>query len=96
MALIKLSAGGDSFWLLNDVPHQRGQFDVSAKIGSDTVEIYATQSLKSLARGKFDEFSPDGITPYASTQALLTDLEAFFFKLIYLQVFVAQFIFFIF
>jgi len=80
MALIKLSAGNDEHWLLNDVPHQRGQFDVSAKIGEDVVEIYSLNTLKSLARGKFDEFSPDGIAPYASTQALIDDLKTFFFR----------------
>jgi hypothetical protein len=80
MALTKLSAGTDQYWLLNDVPHQRGQFDVKATIGQKVVEIYATQTLKSLARGDFDEFSPDGITPYASTQALVDDLKTFFFR----------------
>jgi len=80
MALTKLSAGGDAFWLLNDVPHQRGQFDVSARIGQDVVEIYSLNTLKSLARGKYDEFSPDGVTPYASTQALIDDLKTFFFR----------------
>jgi hypothetical protein len=80
MALTKLSAGGDAFWLLNDVPHQRGQFDVSARIGQDVVEIYSLNTLKSLARGRFDEFSPDGVTPYASTQALIDDLKTFFFR----------------
>ena len=80
MALIKLSAGNDEHWLLNDVPHQRGQFDISARIGQDVVEIYSLNTLKSLARGKFDEFSPDGITPYASTQALIDDLKTFFFR----------------
>ena len=80
MSLIKLSAGNDQYWLLNDVPHQRGVFDVSAKIDSDTVEIYAVSTLKSLARGEYNEFSPDGITPYASTQALIDDLKAFFFR----------------
>ena len=79
MSLIKLSAGNDQYWLMNDIPHQRGQFDVSAKIGEDVVEIYSLNTLKSLARGKYDEFSPDGITPYASTQALIDDLKAFFF-----------------
>jgi len=80
MSLIKLSAGNDQYWLMNDIPHQRGQFDVSAKIGEEVVEIYALNTLKSLARGKYDEFSPDGITPYASTQALIDDLKAFFFR----------------
>ena len=80
MSLIKLSAGNDQYWLLNDVPHQRGQFDVSAKIGEEVVEIYSLNTLKSLARGKFDEFSPDGTTPYASTQALIDDLKTFFFR----------------
>ena len=80
MSLIKLSAGNDQYWLMNDIPHQRGQFDVSAKIGDDVVEIYALNTLKSLARGKYDEFSPDGVTPYASTQALINDLKAFFFR----------------
>lgn len=80
MALIKLSAGSDQYWLLNDVPHQRGQFDISAKIGSEVVEIYSLTTLKSLARGKFSDFSPDGITPYVSTQTLIDDLKAFFFR----------------
>jgi len=80
MSLIKLSAGNDQYWLMNDIPHQRGQFDVSAKIGEEVVEIYALNTLKSLARGKYDEFSPDGVTPYASTQALIDDLKAFFFR----------------
>jgi len=80
MSLIKLSAGTDQYWLLNDVPHQRGVFDISAKIDSDTIEIYAVSTLKSLARGEYNEFSPDGVTPYASTQALINDLKAFFFR----------------
>jgi hypothetical protein len=80
MALTKLSAGNDEHWLLNDVPKQRGQFDISAKIGQEVVEIYSLNTLKSLARGKYDEFSPDGITPYASTQALIDDLKTFFFR----------------
>jgi len=80
MSLIKLSAGNDQYWLMNDIPHQRGQFDVSAKIGEEVVEIYALNTLKSLARGKYDEFSPDGVIPYASTQALIDDLKAFFFR----------------
>lgn len=79
MSLIKLSAGNDQYWLMNDIPHQRGQFDVSAKIGSDVVEIYSLNTLKSLSRANYDEYSPDGITPYASTQALINDLKAFFF-----------------
>lgn len=80
MALIKLSAGNDQYWLLNDVPHQRGQFDISARIGQDVVEIYSLNTLKSLTRGKYDEYSPDGVTPYASTQALIDDLKTFFFR----------------
>jgi len=80
MALIKLSAGNDQYWLLNDVPHQRGAFDVKATIGEEVVEIFALTTSKSLARGKFSEFSPDGATPYASTQALIDDLKAFFFR----------------
>jgi hypothetical protein len=80
MALIKLSAGSDQFWLKDDVPHQRGQFDIKATIGQQVIEIFATQTSKSLARGNFDEFSPDGITPYASTQALVDDLKTFFFR----------------
>ena len=79
MSLIKLSAGNDQYWLMNDIPHQRGQFDVSAKIGSDVVEIYSLNTLKSLSRANYDEYSPDGITPYASTQALIDDLKTFFF-----------------
>ena len=80
MSLIKLSAGNDEHWLLNDVPHQRGQFDISAKIGAEVVEIFNLATLKSLARGKFDDFSPDGTTPYADTQALIDDLKTFFFR----------------
>jgi len=79
MSLIKLSAGNDDFWLLNDIPKQRGEFDISAKIGGDVVELYSLTTLKSLARGKYDEFSPDGVTPYASTQLLVDDLKTFFF-----------------
>jgi len=80
MSLIKLSAGNDQYWLLDDVPHQRGQFDISAKIGQEVVEIFNLATLKSVARGNFDEFSPDGTTPYASTQALIDDLKTFFFR----------------
>ena len=79
MSLIKISAGNDQYWLLDDVPHQRGQFDISAKIGQEVVEIFNLSTLKSVARGNFDEFSPDGTTPYASTQALIDDLKTFFF-----------------
>lgn len=79
MSLIKLSAGNDDFWLLNDIPKQRGEFDISAKIGGDVVELYSLTTLKSLARGKYDEFSPDGVTPYGSTQLLVDDLKTFFF-----------------
>ena len=79
MGLNKLSAGNDDYWLLNDIPHQRGEFDISAKVGAGVVEIYALNTLKSLARGNFDEFSPDGITPYGSTQLLVDDLKTFFF-----------------
>ena len=79
MALIKLSAGNDDYWLLNDIPHQRGEFDISATIGQDVVELYNLTTLKSLARGNFDEFSPDGVTPYGSTQLLVDDLKTFFF-----------------
>ena len=82
MSLIKLEAGDDQFWLLNDIPHQRGQFDISATLNGDIVEIYSLNTLKSLARGKFDEFSPDGVTPYASLTALIEDLKTFFFKTI--------------
>ena len=80
MSLIKISAGNDQYWLLDDVPHQRGQFDISAKIGQEVVEIFNLSTLKSVARGNFDEFSPDGTTPYASTQALIDDLKTFFFR----------------
>ena len=79
MSLIKLSAGNDDFWLLNDIPKQRGEFDISAKIGEDVVELYSLTTLKSLARGDFDQFSPDGVTPYGSTQLLVDDLKTFFF-----------------
>jgi len=79
MALIKLSAGNDEHWLLNDVPHQRGEFDISAVIGQGVIEIYSLNTLKSLARGKYDDFSSDGITPYGSTQLLIDDLKTFFF-----------------
>ena len=79
MSLIKLSAGNDDFWLLNDIPKQRGEFDISAKIGEDVVELYSLTTLKSLARGDYDQFSPDGITPYGSTQLLVDDLKTFFF-----------------
>ncbi len=82
MSLIKLEAGDDQFWLLNEIPHQRGQFDISATLNGDIVEIYSLNTLKSLARGKFDEFSPDGVTPYASLTALIEDLKTFFFKTI--------------
>ena len=80
MALIKLSAGSDQYWLLNDIPHQRGQFDISATIGQDVVEIFNLATLKSVARGNYFDFSPDGITPYASTQLLIDDLKSFFFR----------------
>ncbi len=80
MSLIKISAGNDQYWLLNDIPHQRGQFDISAKIGDEVVEIFNLATLKSVARGNYDEFSPDGVTPYASTQALIDDLKSFFFR----------------
>ena len=80
MSLIKISAGNDQYWLLDDVPHQRGQFDISAKIGQEVVEIFNLSTLKSVARGNFDDFSPDGTTPYASTQALIDDLKTFFFR----------------
>ena len=79
MALIKLSAGNDDFWLLNDIPKQRGEFDISAKIGEDVVELYSLTTLKSLARGNYNQFTPDGITPYGSTQLLVDDLKTFFF-----------------
>ena len=82
MSLIKLEAGDDQFWLLNEIPHQRGQFDISATLNGDIVEIYSLNTLKSLARGKYDEFSPDGVTPYASLTALIEDLKTFFFKTI--------------
>ena len=82
MSLIKLEAGNDEYWLLNDIPHQRGQFDISATLGGDVVEIYSLNTLKSLARGKYDEFSPDGITPYSSLTALIDDIKTFFFKTI--------------
>ena len=78
MSLIKLSAGNDDFWLLNDIPKQRGEFDISAKIGGDVVELHSLTTLKSLARGNFDQFSPDGVTPYGSTQLLVDDLKTFF------------------
>ena len=29
-----------------------------------------------------DQFSPDGVTPYGSTQLLVDDLKTFFFKTI--------------
>ena len=45
MSLIKLSAGNDDFWLLNDIPKQRGEFDISAKIGEDVVELYSLTTL---------------------------------------------------
>jgi hypothetical protein len=79
MALIKLSAGNDDYWLLNDIPHQRGEFDISATIGQDVVELYNLTTLKSLARGNYNQFTPDGITPYGSTQLLVDDLKTFFF-----------------
>ena len=79
MSLIKLSAGNDDYWELNGIPHQRGEFDISAVIGQDIIEIYSLNTLKSLARGKYDEFSPDGVTPYGSTQLLVDDLKTFFF-----------------
>lgn len=80
MSLIKLSAGNDEYWLLNDIPHQRGQFDISTALNGDIIEIYNLNTLKSLARGKFDEFSPDGISAYGSLTLLIDDLKTFFFK----------------
>ena len=82
MSLIKIQAGDDQFWLLNDIPHQRGQFDISATLGGELVEIYSLNTLKRLAKGNFNEFSPDGVTPYASLVALIDDLKTFFFKTI--------------
>jgi hypothetical protein len=82
MSLIKIEAGDDQFWLLNDIPHQRGQFDISATLGGELVEIYSLNTLKRLAKGNFNEFSPDGVTPYASLSALIDDLKTFFFKTI--------------
>ncbi|GAG17236.1 unnamed protein product, partial [marine sediment metagenome] len=77
----KLSAGSDQYWLLNDIPHQRGQFDISATIAEEgVIEIYNLVSNKSLARGNYDAFSPDGITPYATKQLLIDDLKSFFFR----------------
>jgi len=80
MSLIKLSAGNDEYWLLNDIPHQRGQFDISTALNGDIIEIYNLNTLKSLARGKYDEFSPDGVTAYGSLTLLIDDLKTFFFK----------------
>jgi len=80
MSLIKLSAGNDEYWLLNDIPHQRGQFDISTALNGDIIEIYNLNTLKSLARGKYDEFSPDGISSYGSLTLLIDDLKTFFFK----------------
>lgn len=80
MSLIKLSAGNDQYWLLNDIPHQRGQFDISATLSGELIEIYSLNTLKSLAKGNYNNFSPDGITPYPDTLALLTDLKSFFFR----------------
>jgi len=82
MSLIKLEAGNDEYWLLNGIPHQRGQFDISANLGGDVVEIYSLNTLKSLARGKYDEFSPDGLFPYPTLSALIDDIKTFFFKTI--------------
>ena len=55
-------------------------FDISAQIGGEMVEIFSLTTMKSIARGRFDEFSPDGTTPYANTLALIDDLKTFFFR----------------
>ena len=75
----KIQAGDDAHWLLNGVPHQRGQFDVSARIGQGIVTIYSTQTNKQLATGDFSSFTDATDTPYISTQALVDDLKTFFF-----------------
>lgn len=80
MSLIKIEAGNDQYWLLNEIPHQRGQFDISTALNSDIIEIYSLNTLKSLARGKFDEFSPDGLLPYPTLLDLINDLKTLFFK----------------
>ena len=77
--MAKIQAGDDAHWLLNGIPHQRGQFDISG-IG-DYVELYSLTTNKTLTgRLLYSQYTDATDTPYATKQALIDDLKTFFFR----------------
>ena len=82
MSLIKIEAGNDQYFLLNDVPQERGVFAVASSVSGDVFEIYNVYTRVSLSKTSYTNYSPDGTTPYASLQTLLNDLKVFFFPLV--------------
>ena len=82
MSLIKIEAGNDQYFLLNDVPQERGLFAVASTTTGDVFEIYNVYTRVSLSKTSYTNYSPDGITGYSSLQTLLNDLKVFFFPLV--------------
>ena len=82
MSLIKIEAGNDQYFLLNDVPQERGVFAISSSTTGDVFEIYNIYTRVSLSKTSYTNYSPDGITGYSSLQTLLNDLKVFFFPLV--------------
>lgn len=82
MGLIKIEAGNDQYFLLNDVPQERGLFAISSSTTGDVFEIYNVYTRVSLSKTSYTNYSPDGITGYSSLQTLLNDLKVFFFPLV--------------
>ena len=82
MSLIKIEAGNDQYFLLNDVPQERGLFAVASTTTGDVFEIYNIYTRVSLSKTSYTNYSADGITGYSSLQTLLNDLKVFFFPLV--------------
>jgi len=82
MSLIKIEAGNDQYFLLNNVPQERGVFAISSSTTGDVFEIYNVYTRVSLSKTSYTNYSPDGITGYSSLQTLLNDLKGFFFPLV--------------
>ena len=77
----KIEAGDEKFWLLDGVPQQRGMWKILTF--GDNVELkpIGEPTLgSSTGSVKFDQYTNAVDAPYATLQALIDDLKAFFFR----------------
>ena len=75
---IQLAPKDDKSWLFNGTEKARGPYDVRKR--GDFVDIYFVGQDKSLSGLlSYTEFEDQGGNPYASSDALISDLSSFFF-----------------